>query len=197
MSARIPWISAAAAGLAFAVFAAPQLADSLLLDRAAVSRGEMWRLFTGHWVHFSLRHVTIDTLLFGFCAAWVELRSRSRFLALIGLGPLLISASILTFAPDTQIYGGLSGMAAAAMVCCCVMLWKEARSLVPIAALGLIGLKITLDCVGLQIETGVLPAHVRLEPVSHAAGAMLGLLAGLASFAPRKNRYPFPSVALR
>ena len=33
------------------------LAQATLLTRAGIGSGELWRLWTGHWVHFSSSHL--------------------------------------------------------------------------------------------------------------------------------------------
>ena len=64
--------------------------DALVLDRDAVLGGQLWRLWSGHWVHLDARHAAINL------AALVLMA--------------LIAALLLLTAQDLQWYAGLSGL---------------------------------------------------------------------------------------
>jgi len=58
---RIPFITLALAGLAFAVAVLPSaIAGAMEFSREAFSRGEIWRLWTAHLTHFGAAHLRWD-----------------------------------------------------------------------------------------------------------------------------------------
>ena len=102
-----------AAGL---VFLLPGLQPLLIYDREAILGGEVWRLFTGHWVHFSARHLGCNLVVFGIAGMIVESRHDPRWRWLLALAPWLIGLGLLGAEPRMSSYGGLSGVATAAVV---------------------------------------------------------------------------------
>lgn len=90
--------------------------DALLLDRTALADGGLWRLWTGHWVHFSASHLLWNLAVLVPVGAWLE-RVRPGLLwrhALVAT-PFL-SCGILLLEPNLQAYGGLSALATGAVV---------------------------------------------------------------------------------
>lgn len=93
----------------FAVFS-PTATDVLVYDRELVEAGEVWRLWTGHLVHFGPAHMVIDVGLFLVLSHVVSRASKAFYLfALIAL-PCLITGYLFAFDPDMQRYGGLSAI---------------------------------------------------------------------------------------
>jgi rhomboid family GlyGly-CTERM serine protease len=89
----------------------PAVAAVLVYDRLAILGGEIWRLATGHLVHFSAAHFVSDALALGLLGAWVEWRG-PRVCALIYVAlALVIGLGLLVIEPDMRYFGGLSGMA--------------------------------------------------------------------------------------
>ena len=52
--------------------AGPGEASWLILDRTAVGQGEVWRLLTGHLLHYTPRHLGWDLLAFLLLGGWCE-----------------------------------------------------------------------------------------------------------------------------
>jgi rhomboid family GlyGly-CTERM serine protease len=104
------------AGAAAAVALIPRRSAWLIFDRPAILSGQVWRMLTGHWVHFSTRHLVYD--LIPLCVAgWIiEARGVPRFGWFCGLAPWVISAALLVFEPQMRFYGGLSAMGVALVV---------------------------------------------------------------------------------
>lgn len=109
---------AAAAGLtlaaalpAWAGLRWPALFDGLVLDRAAVASGQLWRLWSSHLLHLDLGHAAINLAALAILAA---LAARMRLLPrLLGTSLLLmpaIAAGLLALAPGLDWYAGLSGL---------------------------------------------------------------------------------------
>lgn len=112
----MPWISA---GLVAAMLAAqwlPGAAELLSYDREAVARGELWRLVTGHLVHYSWGHLTNSVLVL-LPAAWlIESRRGSDllFLALSAAG--CVGMALVLTEPDIAEYRGASAIGLALLV---------------------------------------------------------------------------------
>ena len=96
--------------IAFILQLNPAWREALLYDRAGLARGEYWRIWTGHFVHFGWPHFIADAGLF-FILGWL-LESQRPFFSRISLllMPPFISAAIYWFDPAMQRYGGLSAV---------------------------------------------------------------------------------------
>lgn len=113
---RFPWITALLALPAIVLAFSPALAAALQYERSAVATGEVWRLVTGHWVHWSTDHLLWDLLAFAGLGAFCELRSRWRFLACLALAAPVIGLGVHLFQPHLATYRGLSGLDSALYV---------------------------------------------------------------------------------
>src|SRR5438445_193707 len=107
---RVPWATLAVTAGALLIAAAPASRDLLIYDRDRIFSGEFWRMFTGHWVHLSLRHLLIDVCAFGIIGSIIEARQLPNFRRLCFFAPWLIGIASLQFAPEMQRYGGLSAL---------------------------------------------------------------------------------------
>jgi len=87
----------------------------LIYDRSAILSGQLWRMFTGHWVHFSTRHLVWDLIPLGIAAWILEERRSPCFGRFCILSPWVISAALLVLEPQMRFCGGLSGLATAAI----------------------------------------------------------------------------------
>ena len=113
---RLPILTLLLLGGALAVALLPACAPWLIYDRSAILSGEVWRLFTGHWVHFSIRHLAYDGLTLGIIGWMIETRGLPRFGWFYALAPWAINSILLVFEPRMNFCGGLSGLATAALV---------------------------------------------------------------------------------
>jgi rhomboid family GlyGly-CTERM serine protease len=84
---------------------------SLRFDRAGLQQGQWWRLFTGHLVHFDVRHLLLDGA--GVVLVWMlfarEL-SPLRWLVVALVSMLAVDAGLWCFDPQIQWYVGVSGV---------------------------------------------------------------------------------------
>ena len=112
---RISPISLALTG-ALLVFALPQFQSVLIYDREAILAGELWRLFTGHWVHFSAAHLGCNLAVLAVAGLILETGTAVRTTRLLLVAPWFISVGLLLCEPQLRCYGGLSGLATAAVV---------------------------------------------------------------------------------
>lgn len=113
---QVPVVTLLVVAGGIVTYLASGLAPQLIYDRAAILDGEVWRLFTGNWVHFSSTHFFYDLLAFGIAGWIIERRGYPYFGLLCGLSALSIGGALLAMRPEMQFYGGLSGVATAAIV---------------------------------------------------------------------------------
>jgi len=164
--------------LTLVVAANPAWADMLAYDRAAILRGAVWHLWSGHLVHFSAGHLGWDLLAVTLAGAWIE---RAQFRGgrwLWVLAPPMISLILLIGEPELERYGGLSAMATAAVVFACLgeLRRPEACRSFWWVILALVVLKVGWEfATGETIFTHFDGSSVRTVPLSHAAGAVVAL----------------------
>jgi len=72
----------------------PGVPALLQLDRAALGAGELWRILTCHWAHWSLDHLVWDVLAFGVLGLLAIRHCPRRTLALLGISAVAISARL-------------------------------------------------------------------------------------------------------
>ena len=107
---RLPWTYLAVGAACLLIQCRPDWRGALIYDRAALARGEWWRLWTGHGVQLGWPHFLADGGLF-VIMGWLLERAHPWFsrLALV-LMPLFISGLLYWLDPAMQRYGGLSGV---------------------------------------------------------------------------------------
>lgn len=172
----------ATALLALACLAAgfTSLAPLLAYDRAALLAGEIWRLWTGHLVHFSAQQLFVDLSAL-LLAGWLVERERgTRFTAgLVLLGMPAISIALLLASPQLHAYRGISGVVMLLALAAATSMWSARPGARP--ALLLLGsalaLKTAVDAAGVVPELSSLPPDVRVAWQAHVAGAAFGWLA--------------------
>lgn len=110
LAGRWPWLFITAAVVALIVQLNPAWRDALLYTRPGLERGELWRAWTGHFVHFGWPHSVADVGLM-FLLGWL-LEARHALFGRIALAvmPPFISALIYVFDPEMIRYGGLSAL---------------------------------------------------------------------------------------
>ena len=186
---RTPCASLLLAAVAVAVFLWPALSARLQYDRAAIAAGDVWRLVSGHWTHYSLDHLFWDVVAFVALGVVCERRSRPRFLACLVTAALAISGAVWLLLPGMGIYRGLSGIDSALFTLLIADMWEEhrqtgqGRSQV-LAAVGLVAFlgKIAFELLtGRNVFVSGLDAGIVGVPLAHLVGAGCGLAVGYGS----------------
>jgi len=191
-SRRLPWVTAATVLLALASWAGPAgWPPALVYDRTAILHGELWRLWTGHLVHFSSSHLGWDLLAVALTGIWIEGAGFRGGRWLYLAAPPAISCLLLIGDPALQSYGGLSGLATAGAVFACLSEWQRASAPRALwgAALAAIAMKCGWDLLSnhpLFAQFG--PGLVRPVPLSHLAGGAAAVV--VAWLARLDRRYP-------
>lgn len=83
---------------------------ALRYDRSAILTGQVWRLFTGNFVHLGLGHLTEDLL--GYLLLWLLFEDALpgwRCPVLIAVGALAVGIGLLLGDPGLEWYVGISG----------------------------------------------------------------------------------------
>lgn len=175
---HVPWLGLGIAALSWLLSSAPaSLQSQCALTHEAWAHGEVWRLWTGHLVHFGAAHLRGDLLAFAVWAALLE-QGHRRVLALIVLGGApLLALAILGIHPQLAEYRGLSGLD-----CSLVVALLGARGLASergrslgVACLALFLAKCAYELVvGRAILAPDLGDGVKLLPLAHVLGAVVG-----------------------
>lgn len=176
------WVRGAMLALAVGLPAAlpPDGQAALALARAPVLAGEVWRLWTGHFVHFGGWHAGVDGLAWVVVSLYVQARVgwRTWAVALLAAAPLL-SGVILLLEPGLHEYRGASGLVLGQVAWSWVEAWRAgrvARGPWMVLGAGLL-LKLLWDLGGRGLA--VLPAGVALAWSAHVGGAVIGVLLGV------------------
>lgn len=171
--ATLPFWTVVIGGLAALVFVVPELQSLLVYNREAVAHGELWRLVTGNLVHFSLGHVLKDGAALLAAGLLLEARRPREFRLVVLVAAAAVGVVLYAVAPQVLVYGGLSGVAIAAMVYLCLDGLGEARAYGWACRLALAGIGAKL---AIELAGGGLPATgFTLVPTSHVTGALVAL----------------------
>ena len=179
-------------------------AEQLSLTSAAL-RGEWWRLWTGHLVHYELRHLITNVVAVVVPLALVDRPTRRRLLLAIPIVAPALSVLLLTCARFDEYRGG-SGLAMALWVSAALILARQsapsgaaaassadgrAAGALDLAAeaartaardrrtgcalLVIVAVKLASEAAG----TGHLWHGVAALPLAHFGGALFGLLTAI------------------
>ena len=146
----------------------------LALDRLAVLRGEVWRLWTGHWVHLGLDHLILDAV--GVVVALLLLPVRPATVVLMPA----IGACLLWLRPDLDGYCGLSGLLHGHVVygCLVLALQRGTEHRGPVLGIAmLVGVKAGVEVLFPAVSpTWGLSLGGERVPEAHLVGAVAGLV---------------------
>ena len=194
----IPKVTLLIVAGAVAVALFPQYAPWLIYDRSAILSGEFWRMFTGHWVHFSLRHLVYDVVPLGIVGWIIETRRLPRLGWFCAIAPWAISAVLLIFEPNMMFCGGLSGLATAAIVYLALWGLSDPAPWRWICAVTLLVLsaKIAFELVAGRTLLGTFDgAGIAVSVASHIAGASTALVFYAASRTNPASRASFAQIS--
>jgi rhomboid family GlyGly-CTERM serine protease len=187
MKIRLPWLTVAVACAVVVLHLLPSAAAWLQFDRTALAGGELWRLLTGHLVHFGGNHLAWDVAVFVALGFACERQSRTRCVLALAFAAATITPAVWLVQPQFTLYRGLSGLDCALFGLLAASLLRYRR---PFAtALGLIALAgFAAKCLfELTTAQTVFAAGTGYAPVPLAH--LVGLLAGCAiAFIPVSRR---------
>ena len=180
-----PWVTLALTAAALAIFFLPATAPALVFRRTAIGQGQLWRLWTGHWVHYSAGHLLWDLLVFAAAGLWLERIAPRAARWFLLLAPPFISGLLLLGDPRLYLYAGLSGVASGLVVLLSmIQLRRDTRSPAWFwpAVLLVVMAKLVLESLRSTALFVPLDAGVRPVPLAHLGG----VAAALAVFTARR-----------
>ena len=125
---RLPWICGVFWVAACLVALLPvSILELLQYDRERILAGEVWRLYTGHFVHWTASHLLWDVAVFVSCGLMLEWIRRRFLLAILLLGPILISGALMILQPDMSTYRGLSALDMSLFAAICLQAMRYCR----------------------------------------------------------------------
>jgi len=175
---QLPWRTAILVASGGLIYMLPGAAEYFIYDRPAILSGEVWRLVTGHWIHYSYSHLAYNLTALAIIGAIIELQESQHFFLVCIVSALLIGIVLLTFRPDLHYYAGASGVVTASVVYCALNglsasgSWRAVCLMVLVLLVG----KITLELVRPGPSLVGVTGNFVVVPLSHAVGALSGLL---------------------
>jgi len=168
-------------GISIIVYGFPRFSDLLVYDRQAILNGELWRLLTAPFVHFSPSQIFWDVLVFGAAGLAIETAGYRGFWIVCIFATIIPSLVFLIASPELECYGGLSGLAigAVAYFCLCNVFKKKKNRVIWVFILACMGAKIVAETAmgfPLFVQTG--SVTFRLLPSVHIIG-YLGAFAAI------------------
>lgn len=107
---RVPGMFLVVAVAALVIQLNPAWRSGLLYERTALAEGELWRIWTGHLVHFGWPHFLTDTGLWLILGWLLEARHPLFSRVALVVLPAFVSAVLWWFDPEMGRYGGLSAI---------------------------------------------------------------------------------------
>ena len=172
----ISWTATSVALVCLALAGLPDV-SGLAFDRQAILGGEVWRLWTGHWVHFSNQQLLLDTSTLVLAAAVAQREFGPRFITkVLVFGMPALSIGLLVVAPELAYYRGASGLVMLLAFVAGAAYWSRKPGLrAVLVMLGLVvAVKAILDAAGFESSMTGLPSGVRVAWQAHVLGAGIG-----------------------
>ncbi|MGE3167144.1 MAG: rhombosortase [Planctomycetota bacterium] len=178
----VPWSTATLAAVTLLIAAIPGAASALELDRGEVIGGQLWRLLSGHFAHWSGEHLLWDVLALLMLGSMAERVSWARMWVTVLVSALAISGTFLLYRPELASYRGLSGIDSACVGFLLAHGWLQAsrgdRGLRWLVVLGsvLFISKIGYECLygGMLFVDGAATA-MTVVPEAHGVGLLAGI----------------------
>jgi len=176
---RWPVFTLCFAAMAVLVWLLPTAASWLAYDREAILRGEIWRLWTCHFVHFSESHLGLNLIVVGLSGAVLEMRTPIARGVIFLIVPIGIAAGLLVTEPDMRRYGGLSGLASAILsyLALSLLSGRKVERLAGATILAGLAAKVFLEWGQPPLFASAFAPWVLAAPTSHVLGAALAAIA--------------------
>lgn len=178
---QIPWIFLILALVALVIQLNPTWRDPLIYQRGQI--GQIWRLWTGHWVHFGWPHFLVDTGLFLILGWMLERRHPRLAVSSLVFMPLFISLAIYVFDSQMQRYAGLSALNLGLLLILALQGWqRDWRDWFWPAVLVIYVAEIVFEIMSGGSGGGMIQfddPHVKVATSAHIAGAVYAVGAWL------------------
>lgn len=176
------WATLAIAVTAGLTFAWPHLAGGLIYERADILAGQVWRLWTGHVVHYTANHLLWDLVVFLPAGVWLESITPRGARWFYLLAPLAISLLLFFAEPALGRYAGLSGIATGLLVLLALVQLRRGGDEPRWFWLGvllLVAVKIVVESVTRAPLVVRFESGIRTVPLAHLGGVACALIAFL------------------
>ncbi len=190
-----PWTlavgAAALVASALALGASPW-AEPLFASRSGLGAGELWRLLTGSLVHGTAGHLARDVSIFVLVGSMLEPRLGRAYPLLLLPALALPPVVVLLHHPELEHYAGLSAVIQTQLFALVVWELRSGRraTWVPLLGAAILGKQVYEAATGTLLFPMDLGPNGHAVPVAHLAGAIVGLLGGVAA---RQTRPPIDS----
>lgn len=148
--------------------------EAVIFDRQAIARGEVWRLFTAHFIHCDFEHLALNLLgIISLIVVFNRISVSGIWLSLLS-GIVMVDAWIWYGMGDLSYYCGLSGVENSILVCGLYSFWKNENQ-TPAIVIGCLSmLKIGYEI--LNQNSLFSDLSWQSVPQAHAAGFAAGIL---------------------
>lgn len=173
-----PWNTLALTLCATAMFGlAGAVPEQLVFDRHSIAAGELWRLFSAHWVHCDLQHALWNIAALAVLGCVFEARLGWRLPAALVAGMVAIDAWLWWGMPELARYCGLSGILNSLLAVALIQLWRDTRDpMVLLAAAGAVAKIVVESVTGTPVFTHTTwPSVPSVHAVGLIAGAVLAI----------------------
>lgn len=157
------------------------LLDSLLrFDRPSINQGEIWRMFTGHFVHLGAYHALMNIigliLIWSMFPAALDNRNLPKATLFIALS---ISVALWIFSPQLEWYSGFSGVLHGLLAFGIVLHLRRGMSIYWLALVALMCKVIHEQLPGYDASYLMNYIHAPVAVDAHIYGTLAGLIWGV------------------
>ena len=151
---------------------------TFICTRDGILDGEYWRMFTGHFVHFTRSHMVTNLAALGILLMIMQRSSRWQLFWLGLATPIVLGATLYLARPELAAYGGLSGWIAALFM---TVAAERALSRTWTGHFFRVGIVLFIAKLVIEFSLGRslmtdLGHGVLVEPAAHAIGAGVAIL---------------------
>ena len=169
-------------GLAVALHWLPAVSNALRFERPALAAGELTRVLSCHFTHYSFEHLFWSGGAFLVLGLACEARDRGRTARCLLAAAVAIPLAVYLFLPGMESYGGLSGLDSALWMLLGVNLFREGsrrQSRIAVALIaGFLGKTLFELVTGLTLFVDTAASSFVSVPLAHLVGAATGLYFG-------------------
>ncbi len=167
LTSKLPVVTLFIVVISLITYGWPYLSELLVYDREAIFKGELWRIITAPFVHFSMSHLCWNVLVFGAAGWAIETQNSRGFWIVCGFSSLSAGLILLWAMPELIRYGGLSGLATGAVAYLCLykLMTTGKDKFIWLTILILIGAKIIIEV------TAANPIFVQTDTLFHVLPA--------------------------
>jgi rhomboid family GlyGly-CTERM serine protease len=177
---RMPWHTIAlACGFVFLHYLLGPLNNVLIYDRTAIAQSQVWRLWTGHMVHYNFDHLFWNVLAFIIIGITIECKSVKTFYQTLVLSFSGVGLWLWMGEQSLMEYSGLSGALNGLFIVALWLEWRESQQkYLVLLFLGAVG-KIVFELLTHQTVFMASSSQCFSVPISHLAGLISGCIAVL------------------